>query len=127
MQVDDNRVKIWQALSTLFLDTEADDTTFSYIARVVLETGYSRQEVHHILWGEVFPVLKSNLRSIAGEWAGWPDEWLVEHLRPCTETVRMPKGFHAVVGDQVGSVLEFQQIFSDSINGRSRNRHVVAL
>lgn len=95
MQVDNNRVKIWQALSTLFLDTEADDTTFSYIARVVLETGYSRQEVHHILWGEIFPVLKSNLRSIAGEWAGWPDEWLVEHLRPCTETVRMPKGFIA--------------------------------
>ncbi|SDB27827.1 hypothetical protein SAMN03159382_02346 [Pseudomonas sp. NFACC23-1] len=36
--VDSNRLKTWQALSSLFLDTEIDDLTYHYIARVVLET-----------------------------------------------------------------------------------------
>ncbi|PYD88037.1 hypothetical protein DNF23_35635 [Pseudomonas syringae pv. pisi] len=40
--VDANRLKIWQALSELFLDTEITDATFDYVARVVLETGLNR-------------------------------------------------------------------------------------
>lgn len=78
--VDPTRLKTWQALSSLFLDTEMDDMTYDYIARVVLESGYSPREIHNILWNEVFPVLEANLRSVAGEWAGWTDEWLLEHL-----------------------------------------------
>jgi hypothetical protein len=81
--VDANRLKIWQALSNFFLDTEITDSTFDYVARVVLDTGYSPQEIHNILWGEVFPVLEGNLKSIAGEWAGWTDEWLLERLSVC--------------------------------------------
>lgn len=83
--VDSNRLKTWQALSSLFLDTEIDDLTCDYIARVVLETGYSPKEIHSILWNEVFPVLEANLRSVAGEWAGWTDEWLLEHLSASDE------------------------------------------
>ena len=79
--VDANRLKIWRALSEFFLDTEIDDATFDYVARVVLETGYSPFEVQSILWHEVFPVLEANLRSVAGEWAGWTDDWLIEHLK----------------------------------------------
>ena len=78
--VDPTRLKVWQALSSLFLDTEIDDQTYDYIARVVLETNYSPKEIHSILWNEVFPVLEANLRSVAGEWVGWTDEWLLEHL-----------------------------------------------
>jgi hypothetical protein len=81
--VDANRLKIWQALSEFFLDTEITESTFDYVARVVLETGYSPQEIQNILWGEVFPALEGNLKSIAGEWAGWTDEWLLEHLSVC--------------------------------------------
>ncbi|UUQ65042.1 hypothetical protein NLK61_28305 [Pseudomonas fuscovaginae UPB0736] len=79
--VDNRRLKLWQALSSLFLDTEIDDGTYDYIARTILETGYSPEEVHRILWGEVFPVLEANLRSVAGEWACWSDEWLLTNLR----------------------------------------------
>lgn len=90
--VDSKRLKIWQALSDLFLDTQIDDRTFAYIARVILETGYSPREVHNILWGEVFPVLKSNLSSVAGEWVGWPDDWLLEHLSVYDGPVTKQKG-----------------------------------
>jgi hypothetical protein len=78
--ISPNRLKLWRALSHLFLDTEVDDATFDYIARVVEETRYSPDEIDNILWNEVFPVLQGNLRSVVGEWAGWPDDWLLEHL-----------------------------------------------
>ncbi|WP_017905915.1 DUF7079 family protein [Pseudomonas asplenii] len=78
--VESSRLKIWQALSSLFLDTEIDELTYDYIARTVLESGYPTEEVHRILWNEVFPVLEANLRCVAGEWAGWSDDWLAQHL-----------------------------------------------
>lgn len=78
--IDQRRLKVWQALSELFLDTELDDRTFAYIAQAVVDSGFSPEEIHTILWGEVFPVLEANLRSVAGEWAGWTDDWLVDHL-----------------------------------------------
>lgn len=94
---DPNRLKIWQALSSLFLDTEIDELTYDYITRVILETGYSPKVIHSILWNEVFPVLEANLRSVAGEWAGWTDEWLLEQLTINDQLeVRKPSGSIAV-------------------------------
>jgi len=78
--IDQRRLKVWQALSELFLDTEIDDRTFAYVAQAVTDSGYSQGDIQTILWGEVFPVLEANLRSITGEWAGWTDDWLLEHL-----------------------------------------------
>lgn len=83
----EERLPIWRALSDLFLDTEKDELTTKYIARTVKESGLSEKEVESILWFEVYPVLKNNLRSVAGVWSGWPDSWLLEHLQihqqPC--------------------------------------------
>lgn len=98
--VDPKRLQLWQALSEFFLDTELTDTTIAYIARVIQETGYSYQEVHTILWGEVFPGLKSNMLCVAGEWAGWPDEWLLKRLRVRTGPVKRPRGFIAAEIDK---------------------------
>jgi len=79
--LDERRLKIWRALSELFLDTEVGEVTFNYIARTVTETGYTPEEMHRILWGEVYPVLECNLRSVAGVWSGWSDEWLLENIQ----------------------------------------------
>lgn len=76
----EERLKIWRALSDLFLDTEIEDSTFKYIARAVSESGFSLSEVEDILWYEVYPVLESNLRSVAGVWEGWSDTWLLQNL-----------------------------------------------
>jgi len=81
------RLKVWQALSELFLDTEIDHRTFAYVAKAILDSEYSPEEIQTMLWGEVFPVLESNLRSVAGEWAGWSDAWLLEHLDVCQAPV----------------------------------------
>jgi hypothetical protein len=76
----EQRLDLWRALSQLFLDTEVDDVTFKYIARTISESGRSLSEVEDILWYEVYPVLESNLRSVAGVWDGWPDSWLLQNL-----------------------------------------------
>lgn len=76
----EERLKIWRALSDLFLDTEVDDVTYKYIAKTIKDCGLTVNEAENILWYEVYPVLEGNLRSVAGVWAGWPDEWLLQHL-----------------------------------------------
>ena len=76
----DKKLKIWRALSDLFLDTEIDELTFNYIATTISENSASLSDVEEILWFEVYPVLESNLRSVAGVWEGWSDEWLLQNL-----------------------------------------------
>lgn len=76
----EQRLKIWRALSDLFLDTEIDDVTFKCIARVISESELSLSEAEDALWYEVYPVLESNLRCVAGVWEGWSDSWLLQNL-----------------------------------------------
>ena len=76
----EKRIPVWNALSDLFLDTELDDITHKYIAKVVVESGYEPQEIHNILWKEVLPAVGDNLRIVAGEWAGFNPEWLKERI-----------------------------------------------
>ena len=45
----EDRLKIWRALSDLFLDTEIEDYVFEYIARAVSECGLSLSEAEDIL------------------------------------------------------------------------------
>jgi hypothetical protein len=83
VEVSANRLRIWRALSLMFLDTEIDEQAFRHIGKVVVECGYASDEVKLILWNEVYPVLEDNFRDPAGVWAGWPDDWLLQHLRMC--------------------------------------------
>jgi hypothetical protein len=76
----DRRMPLWRAMADLFLDTELQEYQYRHLARVVVESGFTPQEVHDILWDEVFPALGDNLRSVAGEWAGFNDEWLRKRI-----------------------------------------------
>lgn len=71
----EHRRPVWQALSGLFLDT---DTSIDRSRRVgiLAASRYSIYELQEILVDEVYPVCRSNLFSIAGEWAGFDPEWL---------------------------------------------------
>ncbi|WP_456299285.1 DUF7079 family protein [Methylocaldum marinum] len=66
----DHRRPVWDALSSLFLDT---DTSLSREWRVKLlaSSPYSVEQLEHILVDEVYPICRWNLFSIAGEWAGF--------------------------------------------------------
>jgi len=72
------RTPVWCALADLFLDTEMQAYGHRYIADVIAQSGYSDAEVETILRTEVAPVFHVNLRSVAGEWAGWSEEEITE-------------------------------------------------
>ncbi len=73
---------MWEALSDFFLDTELDGSDYERIASVLASSPYSIQDIEDILRHEVYPVLIWNLRSVAGEWAGFDREWLRGSIEP---------------------------------------------
>jgi hypothetical protein len=76
----EQRLPVWCALAALFLDTELQSTDFNRIAMVISEAGLSAGEAEKILKEEVAPVFTPNVVSVAGEWAGWSEEFVRESI-----------------------------------------------
>ena len=77
------RQLVWEALSDLFLDTQNDGNSYQAIARAILSSPFTPEEIGAIYWQEVFPAFGGNLQSVAGEWTGFNSEWLREHILSC--------------------------------------------
>lgn len=77
----EERKPIWIALSDFYLDTELQELDFRHIAFKIIESPYSFEEVKEINKYEIFPVLQPNLMNVAGEWAGFNEEWLVNRIQ----------------------------------------------
>jgi hypothetical protein len=78
----EERLPVWEVLSEFFLDTELRSDDYERIARALAATAYSEAEIEGILIGEVYPVCKWNLLTVAGEWAGFDAGWLKEKIAP---------------------------------------------
>ena len=76
----EERKPIWIALSDFYLDTELQASDFRHIAFKIIESPYSFEKVKEINKYEVFPILQPNLMSVAGEWAGFDEKWLVDSI-----------------------------------------------
>lgn len=76
----EQRQPIWIALSDFYLDTELDDAALRNIAFTIIDSTYTFDEVKRINKYEVFPILQTNLLSVAGVWTGFDEEWLVEKI-----------------------------------------------
>ena len=74
------RERLWLALSDLFLDTESRGE-LPRLAGVALSSGLSWDVVERIYLEEVAPVAGPNLFELAGDWAGFPQDWLFEQIR----------------------------------------------
>lgn len=85
------RVRVWSALSDIFLDVENDASYYEYAARTILQSGFTREEALSILWHEIYPAMSGNLLPLLGAWQPWPDEWLKENVKPAP--VRKPPAF----------------------------------
>ena len=72
---------LWIALSHLFLDTEICDTDLDHIVKIIKESKLPIKEVEEILLNEVFPVCIPNMKVVAGEWAGFNEEWLIASIQ----------------------------------------------
>jgi len=78
----DERFPVWDALSEFFLDTELQKSDIERISNVLANSPYSIQELKEILYFEVYPACKWNFFSVAGEWAGFHPDWIVENIAP---------------------------------------------
>ena len=93
------RLPLWRAFSEFFLDTERDAVSFEYVAREIRASGLSLPEAESVLWNEVFPALAQNLLDLAGVWAGWPDDWLLKHVRVENHAAPRKTGDRSVVSE----------------------------
>jgi hypothetical protein len=87
------RRPVWEALSTMFLDTDVS-LLLEYRATKLAESPYTLEDMEQILRDEVYPVCSWNLFSIAGEWAGFDPGWLEKTiLRRLGRRFRLRFGF----------------------------------
>ena len=82
----ETRRPVWNALSTMLLDTDVR-LDRSWRASALAASPYSLSELERILVDEVEPVCRSNLRAVAGEWAGFDLDMLQERI---LERLRSP-------------------------------------
>lgn len=75
----DARIPVWIALSELYLDTDVS-VFHGAIAETLAASPYSPAELRGILMDDVHPALHANLMSVAGEWAGFDEAWLIERI-----------------------------------------------
>ena len=76
----ERRKPVWLGLSGLFLDSQLQDSEIAFIAQKMKQSDYGLDQLSNILMQEVFPVCIPNLHSVAGEWAGFNEDWLVEKI-----------------------------------------------
>ncbi len=74
------RRPVWIALSALWLDTEIEPGELENIARVMIDSGLTNEELREAYLIEVAPVVYRNLLSVAGEWQGFDEEWLCAEI-----------------------------------------------
>ncbi|KWV93057.1 hypothetical protein [Erythrobacter sp. YT30] len=74
------RLPVWAILSEAFQDTELEDSDYDRMARELAQSGYYADEVEHIYRREVAPAFCVNMLSAAGEWRGWPDDFIKKRV-----------------------------------------------
>ena len=76
------RMPIWCAFADLFLDTEQTAEDYRRIGEAVSGKGFDRTTLLAILSDEVAPAFAHSIFiDIAGEWAGWPDDYVRERVQ----------------------------------------------
>jgi hypothetical protein len=67
------------ALAELYLDTDVRDT-LPRLAQRMLSSGLSRSQIEQLWRCQITPAVHWNLRSAAGEWAGFDRRWLLAEV-----------------------------------------------
>ena len=76
----EKRRPLWIALSELWLDTELMPADLEDIARIMADSDLTIKELREVYLVEVAPVVSPNLLTVAGEWAGFDEEWLCSQI-----------------------------------------------
>ena len=86
------RKPVWVAMSDLFLDTDVR-VHFAFAALKLAESPFIVEQLTEIFTHELAPALGGNLISVAGEWAGFDSEWVVETVLKGLRGIRALRAF----------------------------------
>ncbi|HVY28740.1 MAG TPA: hypothetical protein VHB79_19425 [Polyangiaceae bacterium] len=89
LRTDPRRVAVWTAMAQHFLDTETRHE-IPLTALACIEAGLSIEQARLTWQDEITPVVGANLFSVAGEWVGWDEKWLVESIARQRRGVALP-------------------------------------
>ena len=79
-QLTEQEKRACVVLSDLFLDTELTEMHFNYMTSELRLLGFSVAALEEILRYDLFPALLPNLLCVAGEWAVFDEDWLLERV-----------------------------------------------
>lgn len=92
------REQLWIAMSDLWLDQDLHEYQLEYIASVVRDSDLDEAELDDVFVLELAPFLGVNNMSVAGEWAGFDEEWVCEQARIRHAKYRRRDRFWAALG-----------------------------
>jgi hypothetical protein len=99
----ERRRPVWEAISDLWRDTELQDYEIEHIARILAQSGYTKDELHGIYAFEVAPVVWRNLMTaVPPVWAGFKADWLVEEILKAIERQRRNIVYRCYVRSSIG-------------------------
>jgi hypothetical protein len=88
----DSRIPVWLALSELYLDTDVA-ALYPQIAKTLADSPYALDALHDMLMYDIHPALYPNLMIVAGEWAGFDDDWLLARVAQVRKRSRLRRRF----------------------------------
>lgn len=91
------REALWVALADLWLDTELDEAWLRRIAEAVRASGCDPFELERVLRRELAPFLNGNVRTPAGEWAGFDPAWVVAGARRARAAGPLVRGVRSLL------------------------------
>lgn len=71
---------LWERMAEQFLDTEARDR-IPRLAAYAVDLGLTVDEAEQIWWTDIVPSVGFNLTLVAGEWAMWDRDWLIQRIK----------------------------------------------
>ena len=89
--MEQERDRLWVAMSDLWLDDELDEERLSQIAEVVRDSGLGPGELEEVFALELAPFLGANQRTVAGAWSGFDPQWVCAEARRQRAARRAPR------------------------------------
>ncbi|PWQ98239.1 DUF7079 family protein [Leucothrix pacifica] len=74
----EQRTPVWFALSRLWVGNQLNDNDLEKIAQIMVDSGYSLNELRVICDSEIAPTLMQ--KGFARQWSGFDESWLAQQI-----------------------------------------------
>jgi hypothetical protein len=100
LSVEEKRVCL--TLARLFRDAEVTDENVGSMAGSLSDVDLSVATMDHILRNDIFPILYTNIISVAGVWTKFDNDWLLSQV---AHNRKFRKGWAASLVDSIAWML----------------------